>query len=266
MDELIDEVEAIEAIYCGPGEFQRHSTGEDSLVFSVTINPLDDSDIKITITFTLASETYPSIPPQFSIKCCSLTRSECERVKKFLTEIAEDHKGTPMVLEILTQLQQMSDIKNSLESIKCNDEEIKDKSLYILQLDHMRLKNRYKKTIQSWCNELNLVGCLIFCLKWIFIILNGEEVDIKTYIQRNKTQCVDVDSAGRPCKERLLSILHNEKQNCLLFSEFNVYEFSTLEELRSFIVESDVSHLFVNIFKPKLYPTACGIDEIMSKS
>lgn len=267
METIMDEVEAIEAIYCGPGEFQLYSTGEDSVVFSVTLSPLDDPDMKITITFTLACSTYPTNLPQFSIKCCSLSRSECERVKNYLTEAAEDHKGSPMVLEILTQLQQMTEFKHSLANMKETDEkEKKDRSLCILQLDHMRSKNRYRKAILSWCKELNLTGCLIFCLKWIFIILNGEEEDIKAYIQRNRTLCVDVDSSGRPCKERLLSILHNGKHNGLLFLEFNVHELSNLEELRSFIMESEVSHLFDDIFKPKLYSTACGIDEILSKS
>lgn len=268
METIMDEVEAIEAIYCGPGEFQHHSTGEESVIFSVTLSPVDDPNMKITVTFTLACATYPENSPQFSIKCCSLSRSECERVKNLLTEAADDYKGSPMVLEILTQLSQMTDFNHYLANIKdAEEKEKKDKSLCILQLDHMRSKNRYRKAIESWCKELNLTGCLIFCLKWIFIVLNGEEEDIKAYIQRNRTLSVDVDSSGRPCKERLLSVLHNGKHKPDkdgLFLEFNVHELSNLEQLRSFIMESEVSHLFDDVFKPKLYSTACGIDEILS--
>lgn len=63
--------------------------------------------------------------------------------------------------------------------IRISNMYLTDAKVYVLQLDHMRNKTRYVKTIQRWCKELSIVGALVFCLRWIFLILQGDEESIK---------------------------------------------------------------------------------------
>ncbi|XP_042209360.1 RWD domain-containing protein 3-like isoform X2 [Homarus americanus] len=209
MEGIYEEIEAIEAIYCGKDEFCLHYKGASSVEFSVTTSPVSSHDLKITLVFILSSPLYPSEPPSVSVQCSSLTRAECDSVKIFLMEVAKSCCGSSMVLDLLTALQEKEDIggKHQDAAMMKNDTS-NEPVTCILQLDHMRSKAKYLKTIKAWCEELDLVGRIVFCLRWIFLFLQGSADDIKMYIQRNKTQCVDVNSSGKPCKERLLSVLY----------------------------------------------------------
>jgi len=77
----------------------------------------------------------------------------------------------------------------------------------LLHLDHMRSVQSYTKLIKKWVVELGLGGRLLFAHKFILILLQGHSLDIKEYVIRNRTTNVDVDSRGRSCKERMLTVL-----------------------------------------------------------
>ena len=77
----------------------------------------------------------------------------------------------------------------------------------VLNLDHMRSKNKYMKTLSKWTEELKLTSNVIFFGKIILIALVGEPDDIKEYLKRLRTCNVDVASSGRPCKERMMKVL-----------------------------------------------------------
>nr|XP_022316650.1 RWD domain-containing protein 3-like [Crassostrea virginica] len=72
----------------------------------------------------------------------------------------------------------------------------------------MRSKARYTQTIQKWAGSLSLKGSLLFVGKLIFIVLQGHSSNIKEYIKLQRSSNVDVDSRGKKCKERMMSILH----------------------------------------------------------
>ncbi|XP_042878533.1 RWD domain-containing protein 3-like isoform X2 [Penaeus japonicus] len=218
-------------------------------MFAVSINPTHHPDLRISLMFTLSIESYPEDPPPFSVQCTSLSRKECEDLKNSLKEEAEIFRGSPMVLSILTALQDKQ-IKIAQPTVADSAAlNIKDAKMYVLQLDHMRNKARYVKTIQRWCKELAIVGGLIFYLRWIFIILQGDEESIKTYIQRNKTQVVDVDSSGRPCKERLLSVLH-VVDHPITLTEFSMCDFKNNADLKEWMTEAELGDLYESIIAP----------------
>ncbi|XP_005111987.1 uncharacterized protein LOC101856308 [Aplysia californica] len=77
----------------------------------------------------------------------------------------------------------------------------------LFHLDHMRSRQNYVKLIKKWVDELALSGRLIFCHRFILILMQGEAQSIKEYLVRNRTTNVDVDSRGRSCKERMLTVL-----------------------------------------------------------
>ena len=87
-----------------------------------------------------------------------------------------------------------------------------DTFVNIIHLDHMRDKRNYIKTIEKWSKELKITGNIIFHGKLkVFLILLGSEDSLKSFHQQLKTQNVDIDSRGRPCKEKLSKILCCEK-------------------------------------------------------
>nr|XP_053637037.1 RWD domain-containing protein 3-like [Cherax quadricarinatus] len=251
MDKIYEEIEAIEAIYCGENEFCLFSRGTSSVEFSVTISPVARPDLKITMVFNLSASSYPSEPPPFSVQCSALTRTECDNVKTSLKSIAELCRGAPMVLDLLTSLQEREDIGRTppTNNATVEKEIYEGHTTCVLHLDHMRNKTKYLKTIKSWCEDLDLFGQIIFYLRWIFIILQGTEENIKMYLQRNRTQFVDVDSSGKPCKERMLSVLYQGIQQHR-FMDFAVHKVENTAKLRSWMAESGLIDLFDNVIAP----------------
>lgn len=68
MDDILEEMQAIEAIYCGEKEFELLSQGELSVMFSVTTSPTHHPDLRISLMFTLSVESYPEEVPPFSVQ------------------------------------------------------------------------------------------------------------------------------------------------------------------------------------------------------
>ena len=78
----------------------------------------------------------------------------------------------------------------------------------ITQFDHMRNQQSYVKTLERWIKDLEIAGTLIFCGRAkIYLILFGSEDKLRAFQQLLKTSNVDVNSRGRPCKEKLSKVL-----------------------------------------------------------
>ena len=82
----------------------------------------------------------------------------------------------------------------------------------IAKLDHMRNEQKYLKFLNSWAKELTLYGKILHTGPHsIYVVIIGvndsEGASVSEFLKRWRTQNVDVDSQGRPCKERLLSVL-----------------------------------------------------------
>lgn len=78
----------------------------------------------------------------------------------------------------------------------------------VVKLDHMRNRHKYLKMLQSWSKELGVRGKVVDGgLHNVYVALVGREGSVREFVRRWKTQSVDDDSRGRPCKERMLSVL-----------------------------------------------------------
>lgn len=111
--------------------------------------------------------------------------------------------------------------------------------LALLRLDHMHDRASYSRTIKRWARELGLGGRLLFCSGGsgsngsgesggvtagtrassasppiILIVLEGEEAGVKEYLVRQRTRVVDVDSKGRPCRERMMTVVALQEPSC----------------------------------------------------
>jgi hypothetical protein len=106
----------------------------------------------------------------------------------------------------------------------------------MIEIDHMRDKRHYIKTIERWNKVLNITGSVIFYGKLkIFLILFGCEKNLKDFQQQLKTHNIDVDSRGRPCKEKLSKVLCCEYLETY-FNE-NLYHRQTLSETKQFALQ-----------------------------
>ena len=101
----------------------------------------------------------------------------------------------------------------------------------IIQLDHMRDKQNYLKILRRWCEDLSICGSVIFYGKIkIFLVLIGHENCLKSFQNQLKTTNVDVDSRGRPCKEKLSKVLccePDDERRCA--SKYDTYKQQRLQ-------------------------------------
>ncbi len=79
----------------------------------------------------------------------------------------------------------------------------------IAKIDHMRREHKYMKVLNSWARDLTVSGKVISCgqSRIYVIIVSPCTGNLKEFVRRWKTQNVDVDAQGRPCKEKLINIL-----------------------------------------------------------
>ena len=96
-------------------------------------------------------------------------------------QFAKTLQGQEMVLELLSYVQESVNSLSVKIDIKCASDGKVTEEMWtsVLQLDHMRSKNKYVKTIEKWTGELHLTGRLIFIGKLILILIQGQLADIK---------------------------------------------------------------------------------------
>ncbi|XP_042321428.1 RWD domain-containing protein 3 [Sceloporus undulatus] len=258
MSELaLEELSALSAIYCGREECDVLAVSEtEGISFRIQTSvkgPLG-TDVLLKLLFHLPI-SYPSSLPNISVTSEQLTRTQCMVVRERLLEEAKRHFSQPMVHELILWIQQ--NLKHVVEqaetSVCCQKSTLstcttEDDGVWtvLLHLDHMRAKRKYVKTVEKWCTDLNLRGRLMFMGKMILILLQGDRRNIKEYLILQKTSKVDMDSSGKKCKEKMISVLSETKAQTehRRFQEFEVKEYSTLDELQNEFKVAGLGELF----------------------
>ncbi|XP_004378828.1 RWD domain-containing protein 3 isoform X1 [Trichechus manatus latirostris] len=252
-----DELSALAAIFCGQDEWEVLNRSEaDGTVFRIHTKAegLTDVDIPLELVFHLPV-TYPLCLPGISVNSECLTRAQCAMVKEKLLEQAKNLLSEPMVHELVLWVQQnLRHILNQPETGGGSEEctfppsITVDDGLWItlLHLDHMRAKTKYIKTVEKWASDLRLTGRLMFMGKIILILLQGDRNNIKEYLILQKTSKVDVDSSGKKCKEKMISVLFETKVQTehKRFPAFEVKEYSSLDELQKEFEMAGLKNLF----------------------
>lgn len=83
--------------------------------------------------------------------------------------------------------------------------------LYVARLDHMRNEQKYLKLLRSWAKEFSIAGKVVKTgSRNITVVLLGKNRAIAEYARRWRTQNVDIDSRGRPCKEKMMTVLYHQ--------------------------------------------------------
>uniref|UniRef100_A0A8D2AQU7 RWD domain-containing protein 3 n=1 Tax=Sciurus vulgaris TaxID=55149 RepID=A0A8D2AQU7_SCIVU len=256
-DAVREELLALAAIFCGPHEWEVLSRSEtDGTIFRIHTKAegLLDADIPLELVFHLPV-SYPLCLPGISVNSEHLTRAQCVTVQEKLLEQAENLLSEPMVHELVLWIQKnLRHILNQPEtgngSEKCtfSVSTTVDDGLWItlLHLDHMRARTKYVKTVKKWASDLSLTGRLMFLGKIILILLQGERNNIKEYLTLQKTSKVDVDSSGKKCKEKMISVLFETKVETehKRFLAFEVKEYSALDELQKEFETAGLKKIF----------------------
>uniref|UniRef100_A0A8C6VAE9 RWD domain-containing protein 3 n=1 Tax=Naja naja TaxID=35670 RepID=A0A8C6VAE9_NAJNA len=253
----LEELSAIAAIYCGRGECEVLEVSETngiSFRIQISVKGSSGTDILLKLLFHLPL-SYPSSLPNISLHSEQLTRTQCLAVRARLLEEAASHLSEPMVHELILWIEQnfLSVIKEaeipacdgqSTQSVKTPEDD--DIWTVLLHLDHMRAKGKYIKMVEKWCRDLDLAGRLMFMGRMILILLQGDQQNIKEYLILQKTSKVDVDSSGKKCKEKMMSILFETKVQAehRRFQAFEVKEYSTLDELQHEFEAAGLAKLF----------------------
>ena len=240
--EVLDEILVLKSIFCNPEEFHllnpssleaiEESRGPISFKIAIKctteqdLNDVANSSQKKTLDLATASSfvvemtvtlqrSYPSTLPEISLSCAKMTKKNLSSLKENIIEYATNlHSSSsePMVMDLTIWLQENAQsfldkpvLDNTRNTIAAEN------SILLLKLDHMRNKSRYTKTLTRWAEELKLTGRIFFAGYRIFILLTGEAENVREYLRRHKTCNVDVDSSGKPCKERMMNVLLQEQ-------------------------------------------------------
>ncbi|XP_077081605.1 RWD domain-containing protein 3 [Siphateles boraxobius] len=235
--EAFDEMTVLSAIYCEQGEFELlEESPERGIVYRIhTLTERDNEKTPLGLIFHI-SPKYPHTPPDISISSSHLSRKECHDLRQQLLDTARSLPPEPMIHCLMLWLQEnFSDLikPSSCHSAEVRAETTEETWTALLHLDHMRSKAKYIKLIEKWVSELCLTGRL-FTGKPILILLQGTIENIKEYIHLQKTVKVDVDSSGKRCKEKMMSVLCEipQPEERRMMSTFEVKDVLSLDDLK----------------------------------
>ena len=236
--EVLDEILALKSIFCNPGEFYlinpsslediEESQGPISFKIAVKCDPQQDltsvanssendiatSSFTVEMTVSLQPD-YPGTLPDISLSCMGMFKKSLSSLKSNLIKYATSLLTTgseAIIMDLTIWLQENA--RSFLDKVELSSERklpIESKFILLLKLDHMRNKSRYIRTIARWVDELKLSGRIFFAGYLIFLLLTGVAESVKEYLRRHKTCSVDVDSSGKPCKEKMMNILMHEQ-------------------------------------------------------
>ncbi|XP_066209267.1 RWD domain-containing protein 3 isoform X4 [Saccopteryx leptura] len=169
-----EELSALAAIFCGPGEWEVLSCSEtDGAVFRILTEArgLTEADVPLELVFHLPVG-YPSCLPGISVRSERLTRAQRAAVREALLEQARSLLSEPMVHQLVLWAQQ--NLRHILAQPGSGGGPGEGPSeapsgsgdegpwLALLHLDHMRAKTRYVRAVRQWASALGLTGRLLF--------------------------------------------------------------------------------------------------------
>ena len=242
LSEVLEEVESLRSIFCKDGEFTLHSNigniedgGTFGISYSLAIeiikehvsdlcertmedecNPCDVlvKDPLVIVLTVVVNEKYPSELEGFSLQAKDVVKRNINEIKvgldKYIRESLLNNNEEPFIMQVVDWIKDTAKQKISTCTVCTPDWDKRDKKdnrCVVLMLDHMRSKQKYTKLITGWMTELELTGRVLFFKKKIWVVLHGDSENMGEYLKRHKTCNVDVDSNGRPCKERMMNII-----------------------------------------------------------
>ena len=200
-EEAEEEIIVLDSLFCIGGEFNRLSNNIIKIRFHENC----------FITFELG-EGYPATDPSISVCLELLTRSQNEmftdKIKEFTKDLVEVEQKMLAIIDFSKDLYENFKDEDRKEAVAQDVEE----ELLIVKIDHMRSSGSYIRTLEAWSSQLGLVTLLITSGdRGIVLLSQGDKRQLTKLLLNWKTTNIDVDSRGKPCKERMIQILHRER-------------------------------------------------------
>merc|ERR1712227_554433 len=195
---------------------------------------------------------YPESSPSVSVSLELLPRHENESFKQdvsnFIAGLEEQQK---MVSTVEYAKEKYFDLKSDYsKEIKLIEKEIE---LLVVKIDHMRKSGPYMKTLENWSEQFALTSVLVISKdQGLILLVEGDKCNISKFLLNWKTTNIDVDSHGKPCKEKMMQILLREKHGNLDYylKEITKECFTVIEcdHLLQYFGESKISSTIKSIF------------------
>lgn len=202
-ESAMDEIVVLESLYCIGGEFQQLSEGVLKIKFADNC----------FITFDI-DQDYPLSSPGISVTLNLFGRKQNDDFQKDLLAFSLnclDSHEQKMISIIEHAKERYNDMK--LDEVKEHLVQDVEIELIIVRIDHMRRSGPYVRTLESWSQQMGLVAILMISNdQGLVLIIEGEKGQITKFLLQWKTTNIDVDSKGKPCKEKMIQILYREKQ------------------------------------------------------
>ncbi|KAM8888021.1 RWD domain-containing protein 3 [Synchiropus picturatus] len=206
-----EEAAVLSAIYCGAGEFQLLPLpAQEGLMVQIQSAVGGETGPILTASFHL-HPLYPTEPPRISVSSASLSRAQCLAIRQKLVEQAQVLVPEPMVHQLVQYLQcvDLSEVLRRTEEGEVGPSQSAEEEqrwAAVLMLDHIRSLKRYVRLLERWTQQLQLTVRLLQGPR-ILLLLLGSRTSVKEFQHLLKTSKVDVDSAGKKCKERMMTVL-----------------------------------------------------------
>lgn len=251
-DVVLDDLLLLQSYFCKPGEFSVNRSMEsiktsDETNFIITlmleIQKDDIVEIQVNVTSFELQKCFAANANHLCLKSTTgyISRTILQNFKEVVMNYQRflcDNEELSL-FNLLTWIPDKLNnyIKEKIErgnsETSCFEKETFSAAL--LKIDHIRSRSRYLKFMKNTSQNLQIGLELIYYQTQIFVIVFGLSLYVKEYIKLQRTSLVDVDSSGKPCKERMLKVVEIRQRKNLpsSFTGLNCMEVTNLEELRN---------------------------------
>ena len=238
-DEVMEELLALSSIYSAPGELEFKGNGSTIEDHDIGLRkaPMDSLDVIVSLLLTVTdlpntvrvdvkfmlSARYPQAAPKIEILSSKIKPEITAKLQNDACVLMESLLPEAVLYETVEYCRNyleeyLSENSQDLKCMNCPGSTENETNLETLTVsafgslvlvDHMRNTSSYLKLLKSWGEDLDVTVTVVNCGPHrIYIQLIGrEKKSVEAFLKKWRTQCVDVDSHGQPCKERQLKLV-----------------------------------------------------------
>lgn len=170
-----NEIEALRLMFCEDGEFiEEKYNDERKLIINIDV----DGD-KWNLNFLLSAK-YPFESPKINVYNENFNRKDLADTIIKAEEYGQSLSGNYMILDIISwfhdELTKYTRAKTNKFEENCTE------PMYyttLIQVHHMRAKEKYVKLLETWMMNFDLTGRILFYKKAIYILVQGKDENIK---------------------------------------------------------------------------------------
>ena len=130
----------------------------------------------------------------------------------------------------------------------------RQEEVVVVRVDHMRRSGPYLRTLEAWSSQLGLATLVAVSRdRGIVIIAEGDRAQLTKLLLNWKTVNIDVDSRGKPCKERMIQVVYRERkenQEVLLLEDCTENRFTIVncDKLLEYFEHKKILSLMKSVF------------------